>query len=97
MIRRVNLDLAQLRLLSQVLVAEAPAAADDEIAPMPPLLASLLDQAQHQGPGPYVLELEDEGARTLFTALEGLLDDMAASGDILALGELHHMLAQLDG
>lgn len=98
MIRRLQLDLPQLRLLASGVVGEASVSSEEELEAIPPVLLSLLDQAQAQGgEGPYLLELEAAEADRLHQVMAAQLDVLAMQGDLFALAELESLLSQLAG
>jgi len=67
------------------------------IGVIPPVIKSLLDQAQQQiGADRFTLTLLPPEVADLQAALTVQLDEAAESGDIFALGELQGILMQLE-
>lgn len=94
----LTLDVTQLRLLTESFIATQPGAEDeDAIGVLPPVLKSLLDQAQAQiGAAEFTLRLTPAEATELREALTLQLDEAAETGDIFALGELQGIITQLE-
>lgn len=93
----LNLDISQLRLLSEAYLASLPPVEEDSLEIMPPILQRLLDQAQAQiGGSAYRLDLSAADAGALVGALHAQLELAAEEGDIFSLGELPGIIAQLE-
>lgn len=94
----LTLDVTQLRLVTEGFLASKPGGeAEEEIGVLPPVIKSLLDQAQSQiGAGEFALRLSPAEAADLREALTVQLDEAAESGDIFALGELQGIITQLE-
>ncbi|MBO9542350.1 hypothetical protein J7643_17300 [bacterium] len=93
----LDLDISQLRLLSEAYLATLPPVEEDALEVMPPILQRLFDQAQDQiGNNAYRLDLGAEDAGILRDALHSQLEFAADEGDIFALGELPGIIAQLE-
>lgn len=98
MTKTLTLDVPQLRLVTEGYLASQSAEQDEPaIGVIPPVIKSLLDQAQQQiGAAEFVLTLVPQQAAELREALTVQLDEAAESGDIFALGELQGILMQLE-
>lgn len=93
----LDLDLSQLRLLTEGYLATLPPLEEEGLEVIPPILQRLLDQAQAQmGGSSFRLELGAEDAETLRAALHTQLEAAVEEGDIFALGELPGLIAQLE-
>lgn len=93
----IDIDLSQLRLVTEAYLATLPPVEEDALEVMPPILQRLLDQAQEQiGNSAFRLELGAEDAALLRDALHAQLDAAVEEGDIFALGELPGIIAQLE-
>lgn len=98
MTKTVTLDVPQLRLLTEGYLATRPGDEEQEaIGVIPPVIKSLLDQAQAQiGAAAFALTLAPHEVAELHEALTVQLDEAAETGDIFALGELQGILMQLE-
>lgn len=97
--KRIELDLADLRLLTEAFLVACPPpeSQEGEVAQMDPLLQKILDQAQAQIEHPaYTLELEDAEAERLGEALACVLEDISEEGDLMMIGHLGELLSRLD-
>lgn len=97
--KRIELDLTDLRLLTEAFLAACPPpeSKEGELAQMDPLLEKILNQAQTQIEHPvYTLSLEDEEAERLSEALTCVLEDISEEGDLLMIGHLGELLSRLD-
>lgn len=96
MTQTLTLDVTQLRLLTESYLAGQPGG-DDELGVIPPVIKSLLDQAQEQiGAARFALVLAPPEAAELRETLTLQLEEAAESGDIFALGELQGIITQLE-
>ena len=98
MSKTLTLDVPQLRLVTEGYLARQPGGEGEmAVGVLPPVIKSLLDQAQQQiGAAEFTLTLLPQEVTDLHEALTEQLDEAAESGDIFALGELQGILLQLE-
>lgn len=98
MTQTLTLDVPQLRLVTEGYMASQPGTESElGIGVIPPVIKSLLDQAQEQiGAAAFALTLAPHEVAELHEALTVQLDEAAETGDIFALGELQGILMQLE-
>lgn len=91
--------LEELRLVTDALLELLPDAETsedgDEIQPMDPLIDKILMQAEESDGGEFELDLDEEDTDRVRTALENLLENAAAEGDMFKTGEAQVLLNRL--
>lgn len=98
----LTLDIPQIRIITDALIAlkpEAAAAETEERLPveeMDPLINRLLTQAESQmGARSFTVRLADDDAQAVRDALSTYLDVAAEGGDIFLAAEIDALLSQL--
>jgi hypothetical protein len=99
----LTLDIPQIRIITDALIALKPQAADvesDERLPveeMDPLINRLLSQAEAQiGAKTFKVTLGPEDTQTVSDALSTFLDLAAEGGDIFLAAEIDSLLGQIE-
>lgn len=98
----VQLDIPQIRIITDALIAMKPEAAGDAesaerlpVEEMDPLIDRLLRQAESQmGARQFSVRLEDEDAQAVSAALSAYLEVAAEGGDIFLAAEIDALLGQ---
>lgn len=99
----LTLDIPQIRILTDALIAlkpEVATEASDERLPveqMDPLINRLLSQAEAQiGARSFTVRLDDTDAKAIKEALSTYLDVAAEGGDIFLAAEIDGLLTQME-
>lgn len=98
----VTLDIPQIRIITDALIALRPEAAEDQerlpVEEMDPLINRLLSQAEAQmGANRFKVSLSREDAKAIEEALTTYLEIAAEGGDIFLTAEIDALLSQVTG